>query len=56
MKIGISITLGKKDKMKLDRMADVEEISRSEVVRALIRSKRVPKQINPSFAGLQEAI
>lgn len=53
MKIGLSITLGRKDKTKLDRLALAEEISRSEVIRELIRSKRLPKDAEQSCTGLQ---
>ncbi len=38
----VSITLADKDKRKIDMLADMQGISRSEAIRSLIRSKRYP--------------
>ncbi len=55
LKRPVSISLGKRDEIKLDQLADAYETSRSETVRDLIRSKRLPKRNDQSLTGPQEA-
>jgi metal-responsive CopG/Arc/MetJ family transcriptional regulator len=42
-KQAVSISLTKKDRLKIDAIATASEVSRSEAVRSLIRGKRVKK-------------
>ena len=46
----VSITLTERDRQKLDRLASINGMNRSDMVRQMIRLKRLPREKRPRKA------